>query len=293
MSKLDQISTFLLVIETQGFAAAAHKKGVTTAAISQQIKALEQDLGVQLLSRSTRKLALTEIGETYYAQCRQALTILDDAEKSILEGKNEAVGMLRVMANRYFAIKYLVPKIGEFMQANPKLQIDLHLAERFPNMAKEEIDVLFGVSAEGPYDLKRRRITNTRYILCASSDYLHRRGTPKKPEELSQHDYITHSMRQPYNKIIFKNNIEVYLTPILLLNDSFAMRECAILGKGIVNLHDYVVADAVRNGSLVEILRDYQEPATNIYLYYQPSRYLQPKIRRFIDFYTSDDIFRT
>ena len=93
-------------------------------------------------------------------------------------------------------------------------------------------------------------------------------------------------MRTPDNVITFQNKKEIHLTPHLSFNDSFAMRECAKRGMGIVNLHDYMVTSAIQEGSLVEILKEYQEPEIQVYLYYQKSRYLQPKIRKFIDFYT-------
>ncbi|RDI46098.1 LysR family transcriptional regulator [Aquicella lusitana] len=285
MSKFDRIAIFLSVVEENGFAAAARKRGLSTAAVSRQITTLESELGTQLLHRTTRHVSLTEVGEKYYQQCKKALYELRDAEMAITESKNEATGLLSVMANRYFAITHLLPTLPEFMRLNPLLRIHFQLAERFPNLEQEGIDILFGVSIEGAPDLVRRRITTTRYVLCASPAYLKKHGTPETPFDLTKHRYITHSIRNPNDVITFKDNLEVHVNPILLLNDSYAMRECAIGAMGIINLHDYMVADALANGKLVEILSDFQEQQKNIYLYYRKSRYLQPKIRKFIDFY--------
>lgn len=287
MSKLERISTFILVIDENGFAAAARKKGVSTAAISRQITALESELGTQLLKRTTRQISLTDIGEEYYQQCKKTLNELKEAESAIIQSKNEATGVLHIMANRYFTITHLLPKLSEFMRLNPNLRIHFQLAERFPNLEKEGIDILFGVSVEGSSELVRLRVASTRYVLCASPDYLKKYGTPDSPADLIKHHYITHSIRTPNNIIFFRNGKEVHVDPVLWLNDSYAMRECAIRDMGIVNLHDYMVSDAIKNGKLVEILNEYQEPQKNVYLYYQQSRYLQPKIRRFIDFYAS------
>ena len=286
MSKFDRITTFLAVIEENGFAAAARKKGVSTAAISRQIAALESELGTQLLSRTTRQISLTEIGEEYYQQCKKTLTELYDAETAIAKSKNEATGVLHVMANRYFAITYLLPRLSEFMQLNPNLRVHFQLAERFPNLEKEGIDILFGVSIEGSAELIRRRVTTTRYVLCASPKYLEKQGVPEVPADLNKHYYITHSIRKPNNIVFLKDDKSIHVNPILWLNDSYAMRECAIQGMGIVNLHDYMVIDALKDGRLVEILQEYQESQKYVYLYYRQNRYLQPKIRRFIDFYT-------
>lgn len=287
MSKLERIATFIAVIEENGFAAAARKKNVSTAAISKQIAALESELKVHLLNRTTRQISLTEIGENYYQQCKNILNKLQEAESAIIQSKNEATGILHVLANRYFAITHLLPKLGEFKQLNPNLKIHFQLAERFPNLEKEGVDILFGVSMEGSTELVRRRVANTRYILCASPIYLKKHGMPTHPSELIRHEYITHNMRKPNNIVSFKDGKDINVNSTLWLNDSYAMRECAIRGMGIVNLHDYVVADAIKDGKLIEILPEYQEPKKNVYLYYQQKRYLQPKIRRFIDFYTN------
>ncbi len=285
MSKFDQISTFISVIEENGFAAAARKQRISTPAISRQIASLEKALGTQLIARTTRQISLTEIGEKYYQQCKKTLAELREAEVAIAESKNEASGILHVMAPRYFAIARLLPKLSTFMALNPNLKIQLQLAERVPDLEKEEIDILFGVSLEGALDLVRKKVGSTRYVLCASTGYLKKHGKPKKPADLIKHEYITHSMRSPNNTILFKDQKKYPVNPSLFLNDTFAMRECAIRDMGIVNLHDYMVADPLREGKLIEILQNYQEPEKNIYLYYRQSRYLQPKIRRFIDFY--------
>lgn len=287
MSKFERIAAFIDVVEENGFAAAARKQGVSTAAISRLVARLETDLKVELLKRSTRQISLTPVGATYYQQCKQALEGLKEAEFVIAGSHAEAMGTLKVTSNRYFALKHLIPRLSQFMAQNPQLQIKFELAERFPNMTMEDIDILFGVSLEGPDDLVRKRVATTRYVFCASPSYLKEYGTPHVPQDLSKHRYITHSMRKPDNLVCFKDDKEVVVQPILWLNDSRAMRECAILGMGIVKLHDYIVTDALQDGSLVEVLSGFQEPQLPVYLYYQQSRYLQPKIRKFIDFFTA------
>ncbi|HAT7910349.1 TPA: LysR family transcriptional regulator [Legionella pneumophila] len=286
MGKFDQITYFIAVVEEHGFAAAARKFGVSTAAVSRQITRLEAELKAELLVRTTRKLSLTEIGARYYQQCKKTLLELNEAEIAIASSRNEAVGILNVTSSRYFAMRFLLPYLPEFMELNPKLQIKIELAERFPDLAQENVDVLFGVSMEGPPELVRKRVSTTRYVLCASPDYLAENGIPKTPSELGKHRYITHSMRNPDNFVTFKNNEQIYVKPVLWLNDSRALCECALLGMGIIKLHEYIVAEALQDGRLIEVLPEFQESSLSVYLYYQASRYLQPKIRRFIDFFT-------
>jgi DNA-binding transcriptional LysR family regulator len=286
MSKFDQITAFIAVIEENGFAAAARKQQVSTAAISRQVARLESELNVQLIRRTTRQLTLTEIGARYYQSAKKALDDFREAELAVTESQAVATGLLTVTSNRYFAMKHLLPRLPEFIALNPKLRVNIELAERFPDLSQESIDLIFGVSVEGPAELVRKRVADTRYILCCSPSYLEKHGIPRVPSDLYKHRYITHSMRKPDNVLVFKGNQDIQLEPVLWLNDSRAMCDCAIAGIGIVKLHDYIVAEALQAGRLLEILAEFQEPLQPVYLYYQQNRYLQPKIRKFIDFYT-------
>lgn len=286
MNKLDLLAAFIAVIEENGFAAAARKLEVSTAAISRKVARLESELKTQLIRRTTRQLSLTEVGARYYQHAKKALDDLDEAELAITDSQATATGILTVTSSRYFAMEHLLPRLSEFMALNPQLSVKLELAERFPDLAQESIDLIFGVSMDGPLELVRKRVADTRYILCCSPSYLEQYDKPLVPSDLNRHRYISHSMRKPDNVLVFKGNKEVRLTPTLWINDSRALCDCAIAGMGIVSLHDYIVADAINDGQLVEILAEFQMPRQSIYLYYQQSRYLQPKIRRFIDFYT-------
>ncbi len=286
MNKLECITAFIAVVEKNSFVAAAKKCGISTAAVSRKISHLEFEFKTKLLHRTTRKISLTEIGAQYYQQCKKLIKELIEAESAIMGNQSELTGILNITSSRYFAIRHLIPKLPGFMALYPQLKIKLELAERFPDLDKEEVDLIFGVSVEGPEKLVRKRVATTHYVRCASPQYLKEYGTPKIPADLSQHRYIAHTMRVSNNVEKFKGNKEIYVKPILFLNDSRAMRECAIQHMGIVKLHDYVVNHALQDGRLVEILSEYREARQSVYLYYQQSRYLQPKIRKFIDFFT-------
>lgn len=285
MSKLEKIITFIDIVEENSFAGAARKQKISTAAISKQLSLLEDELGTQLLKRTTRQITLTEIGAQYYEQCKKVLVELQEAENAIAGSQREATGILRITCNRHFSFHKIIPRLPEFIAQNPKLQINFEIAERFPDLAHEKIDIVYGVTIEGPPDLVRRRVDHTRYVLCASPGYLSKHGTPNSPNDLHKHLYISHSMRKPMDMLSFADGKEIYVQPFLLLNDTHAMRECALNDMGIIKLHDYEVADALKAGSLIELLPEYKSPKIPIYLYYQKSRYLLPKIRRFIDFY--------
>lgn len=286
MTHFSQIAAFIAVVEQNSFAGAARQQSVSTAAISRQVARLEAELRAQLLHRTTRRVTLTEIGAQYYQHCKKAIGELAEAERTISASRSVATGILSITSSRYFALQYLLPRLPKFMAQNPALEIKIELAERFPDLEKENIDLIFGMSMPESLDLVRKRVATTRYVLCASPNYLKKHKEPKVPEDLSRHRYIAHSMRRSDNVVTFKNNREIRVKPALRVNDSQALRECAIQGMGIVQLHDYMVLDALQDGRLVELLKEFQERQQSVYLYYQQSRYLQPKIRRFIDFYT-------
>ncbi|MGE3320122.1 MAG: LysR family transcriptional regulator [Candidatus Berkiella sp.] len=287
MNKLECIITFIKVIEENGFASAARALKVSTAAVSRQISALENHLGVSLLKRTTRKISLTEQGQLYFTECKEALAGLANAEALLTSSTAEARGQLSILSSPHFAEKYLLPKLETFMQSHPLLTIKLDLSERFPDFDKENIDIAFGISMEGPSELVRRQVASTRYVLCVAPSYVAKHGIPKTPKDLIKHPYITHSMRQPDDMILLEGNHPIFVRPILWLNDTHAMCESAILGLGMVRLHDYVVNDALAKGDLVEILPDFHQQTVPVYLYYQKNRFLQPKIRKCIDYFTA------
>lgn len=289
MSKLDQITAFIDVVEENGFAAAARKQGISTPAISRQINHLETTLGTQLLFRTTRQISLTEIGSKYYHHCKKMLAELTQAEEEILGSQKEALGVLNLTCSPYYAYRSIIPRLPEFQAQNPKLRIKLEIAERIANFNEEDVDILYGISAEAAPELIRKRIATTRYVVCAAPSYLKKFGTPISPNDLFKHKYITHSIRKPFDMLKFKNHEEIYLEPAFSINDTTAMRDCAVLGMGIIKVHDCVIEEELRDGRLVELLVDYQAPSFSVYLYYQQNRFLQPKIRRFIDFYCDNN----
>ncbi len=141
---------------------------------------------------------------------------------------------------------------------------------------------MFGMSAQVASN-SIQKITTTRYVFCASPAYLARFGTPEKAIELQKHRYLTHSMRQPNNSWIFASGETVYLEPSIYLNDAAALCDCACRGMGIAALHHYQVAKALERGELVELLPAYTMPVIPIYLFYHPARFIQPKVRVWIE----------
>lgn len=286
MSRLEQMFTFIKVIEKRGFAKAGKELKISPAAVSKQIVSLEKSLGIKLIQRSTRSLQLTEPGEMYFQQCKRILQEIEEADSMISLLKKEPSGDLVVLASKVFAESLIVPHIKEFMTRYPKITLNLEMAERIPDFSLENIDLCIGMSIQAPPHIIQKTIGRTRYILAASPDYLKKYGVPKKIKDLEKHLYIAHSMRRPDTLVWKDNKREVHLKPILRLNDTKAMLECGEAGIGMIKVHQYVAKEALREGSLVEILKSDFLEEVPIFIYHKEMRLMPSKIRCFIDFMT-------
>jgi DNA-binding transcriptional LysR family regulator len=173
--------------------------------------------------------------------------------------------------------------LQQYQQQFPQVEVDILVEERMPNMQQEQIDIVFGVNWPAPEDVVARPIGKTRYVLCASPTYLKKYGAPKKIKDLIQHRYIARSGRSSDNIIAnLKNDINLHLKTPLKLNNAMLMKQCALMGMGIIQLHDYMLIDELQSGKLIEILSEYLKPDVPLYVYYQKHRFVQPKIRQFI-----------
>lgn len=284
MDKLKYMKNFMLIVEEGNIAQAAKKLSISKAASSKQLIELENKLNTQLFSRSTRLLKLTDTGRLYYESLKNVFSAVAEAESIVTQIHEKPVGTLRIASHRNFGEKYIINNIKEFITLYPDLKFDIELGDRFPDMEKENFDVLCGVPHEGLDQLVRRRLTTLSHVLCASPQYLAEFGIPKTPDDLKKHHYITHSFRNPDNILSFKNNKEVYLDYTIRLNDAQAMLKCALQGIGFIKIFNYFIKEYIEDKKLVEILKDYREPPKPLYLFYRQQKFLPLKIRLFIEF---------
>jgi len=284
MSKLDHILTFIAVIEGNSFAQAGRQLGISTAAVSKQITNLEKNLGVELLRRTTRRLELSDVGRMYFDHCKKFIAEMEEAERLVSTCRAEPSGKLNVVSGVHFASHYIIPHLNEFVEIYPLLQLNLEIAERIPDILHEKIDLVVGYSISGPASSTQRRVATTTYVICGSPAYFKEHGMPEKPLDLIEHHYLTHSQRKDDDVLTFKDGSQVHLKPLLKINDTSALVKCALNGLGIIKVHHYMVAEYLKAGTLLEILPGCKESEIPLYIYYQESRHLQPKIRHFIDF---------
>lgn len=284
MDKLKHMKTFMLIVEEGSMAKAAQRLDVSKAAISKQFNDLENMLNVQLLHRTSRTLNLTDTGQLFYESLNNVFSAVNEAESIVTQIHDKPIGTLRIASHRHFGERFIINNMKEFCDLYPDLKLDIELSDRFPEIERENFDVLCGIGHEGPDHLVRKRIATIRHVLCASPDYLAKYGSPKNPDNLKKHHYITHSFRNPDNILVFKNNKEVHLDYYIRLNDAQTMLKCALQGLGFIKIYNYFVDDYIKNGSLVEILRDYREPPKSLYIFYRQQKFIPTKIRVFINF---------
>jgi DNA-binding transcriptional LysR family regulator len=283
--KLVQLETFIKVVEANSLVSAAKQLGVSPAAVSKQISALENALKVILLQRTTRRLGLTELGRIYYEHSKNLLKKAVELDEAVASLHAEPSGSLTVLSSRYFADYYIIPHLEEFFAKYPKINLDLIIAGRSSDFSREDIDLFFGIAHRGPADAVEKEIMKGHFSLCTAPSYIKKYGMPHSPQELQQHRFITYSVRESCHRLSFNNGVELYLNPLLKVSDTKIMITCALQGLGFVKLHSLESEKYLSNGTLVEILADFREPPQPIYLCYQQHRYLQPKVRLFIKFF--------
>lgn len=284
MVAIAQMKALVMVSDKGSLAAAARELGISSAAVSKQLILLEKDLGLQLMTRTTRNVAFTEMGRSYCDQCKRILEELDVATVLVEQMKTIPQGHLKVVSGRYFASVHIMPYLGEFLSLFPNIHIDIELAERLPNFDEEAVDIVIGMSIPSTGNVIQRQIETTRGCFCASPDYLKKFGTPQLPRDLIKHRHIIHSMRNPSNILNFSNKETIPITPYICINDSQAMVKLAQEGLGIIKTHYPLVQQLLNKRTLIELLPGYIEKEVPFYVAFPQRRYVSSKVRSFIDF---------
>lgn len=287
MSDLDRFELFAQVAQTCNLSQAAKELTLSKASISKQIKRLEVELGVDLFSRIGQRLHLTDQGQTLFQQCLRLKKELEDTRAVCKDFHSIPRGVLHVVALEYFAKKLIYPRLHEFMEKYPELEIIIDISERVPDFEHEQADIAVGFSLIAPDNVIQRRLTTTRHVMCASPKYLKKHGKPETLHDLQNHSYIGHFARNEVCSTHLKSGHEIKIKPSLILNNVTGMIECAKAGLGIVQLPHYVLEELLESSELTEVLASYQAVDAPVYYFYPKFRYTQPKVRCFIDYFLS------
>lgn len=287
MDKLSSLRAFVKVVETSSFSEAGRRLRLSRSAVSKYVAELEEDLGVQLLSRTTRRVTPTENGQAYFERALAILADLDAADHSVSQAQAAPRGLLRVNAPMSFGTMQLGPALAGFMQQYPELQIQLALSDEHVDPVQDGLDVTLRIADLESSSLIARRIMPIERVVCASLGYLKQRGTPKHPTELRNHDCLTYGYLSTGNqwKLTGKDG-DHWISPrwTLCANNAEVLRDAAAAGRGVALLPVFIAAAELKAGKLQTLLTDYHAPPLSLYAIYPPTRHLGVKVRLFIDY---------
>jgi DNA-binding transcriptional LysR family regulator len=286
MLDLNDIVVFARVVEAGSFTAAARLLGMPKTTVSRRIAALEREVGVRLVQRTTRSLNMTDAGRLYYEQSSQALRTIEDANLRLAEARAEPSGTIRISAPVGFGGHFLTSAVFDFLAAYPKTKVDLHLTDDTLNLVGNRIDLAFRTGILADSTLIARKLGSTHRILCASPDYLARRGVPVASADLAGHHCVIAGPSTGSAHWVLdgpRGQETVAVSGRFAANEMQAVVAAAIAGYGIAQL-PYQVAEAfVRDGRLRRVLGDYTTPVGGLYAVYPSSRHVSPLVKAFIE----------
>lgn len=287
MDRFLEMQTFNAVVEAGSFVKAADALGMSKAAVSRYVVDMENRLGIRLLHRTTRRLSLTDEGQMFYARSKELLADLDEAEAEVTSRSEAATGLLRVNAPFTFGILHLAPLWGQFKAQNPKVTLDITLADRLVDLVEEGYDVAIRIATLESSTLVSRRLASTRMVLCASPQYLALHSAPQHPSELAHHaviSYVYWSTKDEWHFTGPQGPVSVKTQPIMNTNSGDTCRAAALAHQGIVLQPSFLVGRDVAEGRLVELMPQYKSIELGIYAVYPTRKHVSAKVRVLIEF---------
>lgn len=287
MVDLNDVALFVQVAEAGSFAEAARRAGVPSNTASRRIQQLEEQLGLRLFHRSTRKLTLTDAGEAFHARCAREVETLSAAAAELSEGSQMPSGKVRVAAAADFFNWFQMDWVTEFLDANPKVRLEFILNDARADLVAEGIDVALRAGKVSEPTLVARRIGSNRAFMVASPAYLAARGSPKSVDDLALHDCL--AVPPPTGRTVWHlegpdGPTEVQVTSRFYANAAHVLLKASVAGLGIVLLPEMMTASYLRSGQLVQVLPDHDVKGLDIYLVYLSRRQLPRAVSAFIEF---------
>src|SRR5882757_1725405 len=286
MLDLNDIVVFARVIEAGSFTAAARLLGMPKTTVSRRIAALEREVGVRLLQRTTRSLNVTDAGRLYYEASSQALRTIEDANLRLAEARTEPSGTIRISAPVGFGGFFLSSTILDFLAAYPKTKVELRLTDDKLGLVENGIDLSFRTGVLPDSTLIARKLGSTHRVLCASPDYLARHGVPAASADLARHHCVIAGPSTGMAHWVLDGphgQETVAVSGRFAANEMQALMAAAIAGYGIAQLPYHVAEASVRDGRLRRVLGDYTTPVGGLYAVYPSSRHVSPLVQAFIE----------
>lgn len=285
MDRLMAMRVFVEIAEKGSMSAAANALDISRAMTSRYLEGLEEWLGVRLIHRTTRKLALSDAGVQALKNCREAIAVVEDMKAQASQG-GDVQGRLRITSSPSFAQAQLTAAVVDFQRLHRKVEIDLVMADRTIDLVEERIDLAIRLSNRVDDGLVSRRLAACRSVLCASPGYLQEAGVPKSPQDLGSHHCVLHStgFAPTYNLRLGEavSTVDVYAS--LTANETSIVRAGALAGAGIAMLPTYYVGDDIARGALRVVLPQYELDPLNIQAVYLSRRHQPQPLRLLIEF---------
>lgn len=287
MSTLDGIEIFTKAVTSGSFASAARRLGVTPSAVSRRVALLEEELGVQLLARTTRTLRLTDDGRAFYDRCVRILEELAEARVAIARSGARPSGTLRVDAPVALGRKRIASELPRFLDRYPDIRLDISFRDQLVDPVVEGLDVVIRIGALADSTLVARKLGQSRIVHCASAAYLRKHGTPKVLRDLERHaclGYLSEGRPRSFNFTTSEGVTAIDIHGPCNANDVDLLQMMALAGKGIVAMFDFLAQEHLERGTLVEVLPDHPTTVWPIHALYPKNRHLLPKVSAFLDF---------
>lgn len=288
MDRWAAMQSFVRVVETGSFVAAANRLELSTSSLSRQINELEQHLGARLLNRTTRRLSLTESGQAFYERAVTLLADLNEAEALVGQSAVAPRGTLRLTCSYNMAEKRVAPAIAGFVEQYPEVKFDVVVSDRLIDLIDEGFDLAIRVGQVGSDRLVARRLGAMQLIACAAPAYLQRHGHPQVPQDLLAHNVLTYAYASTPRVWRFSDNSgqlhDVRVTGSLHANSGDTLAAAAIAGLGIACEPDFLIGDAVADGRLTRVLPAFDAMRGDIWAVYPSRRHLSLKVRLFVDY---------
>ncbi len=290
LDELRGLLVFAHVVDGRSFSSAAKRLGISKSAVSKQVQQLEERLGVQLLVRTTRQLALTEVGERVYAASvgiRDSAAVAQEAASS---HAGTITGTLRITAPAMLGRTHVVPVVTEFMELHPGVAAHLALTDAFVDLVAERMDVALRVGRVADAGLVTRRLAKVPVLICAAPRYLERHGTPRTPAELSKLEWLHHLPSTDPNRVTLRKGRREVTVPVrgrLSSNDGAAGVRAVVAGFGVMAGPAFELSDEMRSGQLVRLLPDWNLDDLVVQAVFPARRHVSAKVRAFVDFIAS------
>ncbi len=288
MDTLTRMQAFIEVVDAEGFSAAARKLGRSKALMSKYVRELEDDLGILLLNRTTRQFSLTEAGQQYYDQATDILRRIGDLQESVRETGSGLRGRLRVSAPRSLTDLEIGLPIVEFAAEYPEITLELNLDDRIVDLVEDGYDVAIRISKLTDSTLIAKKLAEFRLVLCASPEFIQKRGRPEKPRDLLQFPAIVDTNWKGKNNWPMLDDdgreITVTVNSPFEVNSPEVAKRAALAGLGLTMAPYFSVEREIKNGTLVSLLENRIPANSGVYAVYPHRRHVPAKVRVFVDF---------